>query len=323
MIPASLIPAIGYILATILAGLALYYWRRSTSLYTLLVDGANRYEELRQRNGQLEQLTLQGDEKLKVQREQAQRLEKGLDDARQKTADLIRRLEAKEHEVKFVSEKLELQKGHLEKQLAKAEERLRNAEEQQADLTSKLQRIGREGEQRLQVAQQEAALREGDLKARVRELDSRLQAIQKERDDLSQRLKSADPVEMRKIKRKLAQYARLYAGMKGQREMVEERNRNWEVALRRLSAWILRETSGPLADIPEGIGPLVGQALTVVGSQLVHDSESWSPAGHRAAATPADSMDDPGLLPDDADLDSDAAQEAALHPERALTKEKA
>lgn len=273
-------------------GLTVYFWRKSTGLYALLVEGANRFEDLRARNTKLEQAVLKGEEKVKAHRDTALRLEKAIAESRDKGAELVRKLETKDAESKFISEKLELQKGFLEKQLAKAQEQLRISEEQRDalkverdDLQKKHARIATESERALQLARQEAQLRERDLITKSRDLEKTVETTKK-------KFEAVDPIEIKKVRRKIAQYDRLYSSMKGLREMTEERNRNYEVALRKLSAWIVTKTQGN-ARLPDGIGPLVGRALEIIGAQLIDDSESLPRTTRpEAGATRADSMDD-------------------------------
>jgi len=105
-----------------------------------------------------------------------------------------------------------------------------------------------------------------------------------------QQAKSSDPAELHRLKRKIAQYARLYNSMKGLREMSEERNRNWEVALQRLATWILEEKGfSPLA---LAVGPLVGQAMQAIGAQLIDDHEIMAPRDGAELASHMDSEAD-------------------------------
>jgi hypothetical protein len=53
--PSALISALGLMLASVAGGMALYQWRRASSFYALLVEGSNRFEELRQHGSSLEQ----------------------------------------------------------------------------------------------------------------------------------------------------------------------------------------------------------------------------------------------------------------------------
>ena len=63
-------------------GIAVYFWRRAGGLYELLVEGANRYEELRQRNLKLEKTIAKVDETMTREKEAMRRLEHEIDEAR-------------------------------------------------------------------------------------------------------------------------------------------------------------------------------------------------------------------------------------------------
>lgn len=271
----------GYILAAATSGLALYYFRRSTGLFSLLVEGANRFEEMRQRTALLEQAVGKADERLKQHRDQSSRHEKAVDEAREKVADLTRRVEAKELESRAIAEKLELQKGHLEKMLAKAEARAIAAEGARQAIEAEL----RAAQQELAAAAQEWALKEKDWRSQS--------AATKLTVDKGEA--STDAAEIKRLKRKIAQYDRLYASMKGLREMTDERNKNWETALRKLSLWILTDSpkSRPGAK-PRDIGPLVAQAMTAIGAQLIDENEVEAPrpSGAARAAGMDEALDD-------------------------------
>jgi hypothetical protein len=86
----------------------------------------------------------------------------------------------------------------------------------------------------------------------------------------------------------------LYVAMKSQREMMVERNNNWEVALRQMATWILTKSGlspiktakdadavdfdlidfGPgdsKKSLNDHVGPMVGEALSLIGQHLVDD----------------------------------------------------
>ncbi len=291
--PANIAPALGFVGLAVTGGLAVYYWRRATGLYSLLVEGANRFEELRHRSTQLEQLLAKDEEKFKTHRDSTGRLTQAMEDARDKAVELTRRLELKEHEARLVEGKLELQKGHLEKQLTKTLDMLRIAEEQRLEATTGTR-------ERIATLEQELILKDKDWQVKLRDLERDKAAIER-------KAKDADPIELKKLKRKIAQYDRLYASMKGLREMSEERNRNWEVALRKLSAWVLesRGKSYGNSDLsPQApIGPLVAKAMQSIGAQLLDENEPDTASGASRAAAMDDSSD--------GELDLDAAEQEA------------
>ena len=278
--PVQLFPAAAMTVTVVASGIAVYHWRRAASLYALLVEGANRYEELRQRGATLEQTLRKNDEQLKIQTEASKRFNLGLDEARAQTATLTQRLEQKEHEIRLVTEKLELQKGHLERQLTKTQEQLGIAEEQRLGTESQvnslrveLTNVRRSAQEDKARLSQELTLREKDWQARMFESEKAKAAAEKQ-------AKVGDPLELRRLKRKAAQYERLYNSMKGLRELSDERNRNWEVALRKLSAWIVEEKG--LEPAPTAIGPLVGTAMQAIGAQLIDEIETDTRDGAEA-----------------------------------------
>lgn len=300
LIPQHLALGVIAVAAVLATGLTVYFWKKSTSLYSLLVEGANRFEELRARNTQLESAVLKSEERVKQGRDGAVRLEKSLSDAREKAAELVKRLETKEAEGTLVAEKLELQKSFLEKQLLKTQEQLRLSEEQRetaaAERDEAAKRYARavaDAEKAGAVARQEALLNERELVAKLRDMEKTVESAKK-------KVEAIDPAEIQKVRRKIAQYERLYNSMKGLREMTEERNKNYEVALKKLAVWILNETGGAGARLPDQMGPLVGRALEVIGAQLIDDNEAPAPRDARApagrksesGARLADSMDD-------------------------------
>ncbi|NRA63602.1 MAG: hypothetical protein HRU19_03920 [Pseudobacteriovorax sp.] len=85
-------------------------------------------------------------------------------------------------------------------------------------------------------------------------------------------LRKVNPGELKRTKAKLSRVEQLYRSMKGLREMADERNENWETALRALAAHI---TANEKAQKPgEPLGPLVGEALEKIGLHLVIDEHS-------------------------------------------------
>ena len=86
--------------------------------------------------------------------------------------------------------------------------------------------------------------------------------------------------EAQALKRKLAQIERLYAGMKGLRELAEERNNNLETAVRKLATHTLQSLrSNKSEDLPTTLGPLVGGALELIGAELIDDGENMDFSG--------------------------------------------
>jgi chromosome segregation ATPase len=278
--PAHVIQAIGYIIGVICAGFALYYWRRAVSLYSLLVEGANRFEEIRQRNQLLEKTLTKAEQKFTQHKEQVARLEKGIDESRGRAADLLKKLEAREHEARLNSEKFDLQRNYFEKQMQKFQDQFQSSEDSKKQIEAALEKSAKQLKLQSAAASEEQAIRIKDLELKLRDKETAF-------TELEAKAKQADPEELRKLRRKIAQYDRLYGSMRGLKEMTEERNRNWEVALKKLSTWILAQRGMSENQMPKAIGPMVAEALQTIGAQLIDDNEN----DHELGASGTDSMD--------------------------------
>lgn len=265
--PAHVIQAIGYIVGVIFAGVAAYYWRRAASLYSLLVEGANRFEEIRQRNQTLEKTLAKAEQKFSQHKDQLQRMEKSLDEARNRSAEALKKLDAHDHDHRLQSEKFELQRNYFEKQMKTMEEQFKASEASKKQIEAALEKSTKELKLQATAVTEELQIRIKDLELRLQEKETELNAAQT-------KMRQADPEELRKLKRRIAQYERLYGSMRGLKEMTEERNRNWEVALKKLSLHILGERGLKDAEIPKNIGPLVAEALQAIGAQLIDDHEA-------------------------------------------------
>lgn len=86
----------------------------------------------------------------------------------------------------------------------------------------------------------------------------------------------ADPKELADLKRRLEHAEHLYVSMKGRREMADERNQNWEKALRLLAGSILKEGGDPRTLQQKNVGQIVGAALEKIGARLIEDDEQDS-----------------------------------------------
>jgi chromosome segregation ATPase len=94
-------------------------------------------------------------------------------------------------------------------------------------------------------------------------------------EEFKRSLPKIDPEELETLRRRALKNEQLFHIMRGHREMAEERNRNWESALRKLSTWILTSSSVATRNDPvpsNEIGPLVGEALARIGQSIMEVS---------------------------------------------------
>ena len=105
------------------------------------------------------------------------------------------------------------------------------------------------------------------LKKQIQELES--ETIEKLKDQQKQ-----DEAQILKLKKHLINSSFLYKGMRGLKEMAEERNQNLEVAVRTLSKWVLEQKNMDfdLSD-SQPIGSILGEALESIGQSLIPAQE--------------------------------------------------
>jgi hypothetical protein len=220
----------------------------------------------------MENETRIANDRLLQNREAMMRMEKNIDENRARLATVAKQLEAKEQEQIHVTEKLELQKNHLIKQLDAVNARLELTISSKNEAEQRLNQLTQKADDRFQIQISELRTVNKDLRQRVEQAE---QAMKKAEAIASQ---NVNPEEVRLLKRKLAQFERLYAGMKGMRELADERNHNLETAVRKLATYTLKtqqtEANGASAAIPTTLGPLVGGALEVIGAVLIEDADA-------------------------------------------------
>jgi hypothetical protein len=120
--------------------------------------------------------------------------------------------------------------------------------------------------------------------------DERLEAQERLEAERKSR-RAVDPAELDTLRRRAAQNEHLYHSMRSLRDMAEERNRNWESALRKLATWILTSSPAAVPNDPilsKPVGPLVGEALSRIGQSILDVTPSEE---RRAEATHLASVD--------------------------------
>jgi hypothetical protein len=270
---ANLIFVIGFLGLTLITAAAVYFWRRSTGLYSLLVEGANRYEELRNRSEKMQEAGLKLEGQLKRAQRAKSNLEAGIDDARSKSSELTQKLEIKDHEISIITNKIQLERTSIDQELAQGRA---FTEANQAKFDALF-------------AQSEALKISNNI--RIEELESELAAATKAAKEMETKLETVDASIVKAAKRKANHLERLYNSMKGLKEMSDERNANWEKGIRLLSRWIVTNHSAKDKDIPLAIGPLLAKALQITGNQLIDDSEAEESVVRSSGATRAMNME--------------------------------
>ena len=189
---------------------------------------------------------------------------------KQAEKDLIKLKERQEKQIAEFETVIEAQKQSA----GKAESKTEHFKSQIEALTLQIQEVDSEKREiRIQLEDltnsfnEKINARVSDLKKLVKQSDKKVRDLEQELkkkdskfEKAQEKLKTADPVILKKAKVKLSHYAHLYKLMRGQKEMAEERNQNWELALRLMSSWIL-EHIGQSVQKDDNLGTLVASAL--------------------------------------------------------------
>lgn len=234
--------------ASLLALLCWHLWRKAQSYYTLLVQGANAFDILREENAALANTDAHRVRELEELRANAQNSLQETDSARKSAAEARERLLTAETETKLARERLQKERTQFIQQLEDANRKIEEA-------SARPPRI-QEIESPVNVA----------LQKQNAELQEKLKAMESLQGKLEESL-----AELGRMKRRGAQLDRMYQSMRSLKEMAEERNTNWEHALRDLSTWTLVEKKSMRHETIErmSLGEQVGTALEAIGKALV------------------------------------------------------
>lgn len=262
------------ILCAILAvvAVAAYIMRRNwLEAKALLADTTIRYEAALQQFQKAEHGSRSQKEQIEKFRLQAQKAEKALDENKSRSSDGKLEVIRIRTELESLQQKFDSQKEHLLEQISVLTAQLsENVREKKAAV---------EEANSLRNSLDQKAHELGEtLRQQISDLQQKLNEAKRERSQAVSQLEKfksesghVKPEELRRWQLKVARLEQLYASMKGLREMAEERNENWETALRFFAAHVL----GRKVDSLQGssIGAIVGEALEKIGATLVNDEE--------------------------------------------------
>ncbi len=278
----ELIPTLLGAAAAVLFVYAMFVRKNWLETKALLADTTIRYEALIQHGKQAEGQRSAQKEQLEKLRQQTLKAEKTLEEQKRRFEnERLDAAKAKDEQVKIV-QKLNALNEHFAEQVQVLTVQLADAVKEKKAALDELAAFQRNFEERVRTAT-DAQRRE------LSELQNQIQAARRDRSAAQTQLEKfkqesghVKPEELRRWQLKVARLEQLYASMKGLREMAEERNQNWETALRYFATHILGDKT-KAADT--SIGSLVGAALEKIGATLVIDEEEAVP--HATLDTPA------------------------------------
>ena len=184
---------------------------------------------------------------------QVSSLNKQLDELKSENYELLKKMDIVETTIK---EKAVKDISQANSKLKEAETRL---DEKDKALKSSTATIGELTDINTNLTQEIA-----ELKLKVEQLEEQVTTdVHTESSENETELTA----KVERYKKRLQRSAYFYNAMRGQKEMAEERYKNWEVALELLSNWVLQE-KGVTAPT-KSLGPLVGEALAQINREAV------------------------------------------------------
>ncbi|MBC7660725.1 MAG: hypothetical protein H7249_13600 [Chitinophagaceae bacterium] len=249
----------------------------------LLTDTSIRYEAALQQSQKIEQNLKAQKDMMDKLRQQALKADRSAEDIKNKSSDGRLEILRLKTEYDAVMEKASSQKEHLLEQVQVLTQQLSEAVREKKQLADELSTLIRSVDDRARQMN-EASRKE------LAEVQVQLSAARRERQGAESQLAKfkqesglVKPEELKRWQLKVARLEQLYASMKGLREMAEERNENWETALRYFALHILGNKSPEATAEAANIGSLVGAALEKIGATLVDDDEGKTGEGFNLA----------------------------------------
>ena len=245
--------------------LAFYMWRKATANYTLLVETATTFDNIRRDNLRINETARNQFEELKQLRTGAATARSDADTARRDLAAILEKMQILETESRRSKERLSQERHQFITQLETANAQIESLKNRAADAQA-VADLGLTSE--LKASQERASSLAQNLARTQAELTAVKAAVANELET------------MHKTKRRNTQLERLYQSMRSLKIMAEERSTNWEYALKDLSTWTLNHQAIlPAEHIKKmSLGELVGGALASIGKSLVEVDHEQVPS---------------------------------------------
>jgi chromosome segregation ATPase len=286
---ANYLPILAAVVAVVGCVSALLTRRKLQETQALLADTALRFDALSKQLKLAEQQSKTLQDSSDKTKQQAALADRQLEDVKLRLHEKSQEVERHKAELNEQVKRIELQKEHLKEQVAAMTGQLSEAVREKKAVLSELEKLQKEtADNQLKVTEQ--------LRGQLREAQQATQQAKREKQQIEaqmQRLRSesvsVSPEEIKKYRLKVARMEQLYTSMKGLRDMAEERNQNWETALRHFALYILDGQSAGLSPA-RPIGPLVGEALEKIGATLLVETASEAAQAERAVMAAASSI---------------------------------
>ncbi len=268
------LPFTGFVLAAVMAGVAFLCWRKAMSYHVLLVESSHRFDALRHKLRKFEKDYTKITEQLADIKQQT---EKQLKDAQGSITDWeqkYQQISSSYDEVREQNSQRELKVDHLSKQVDVMTAQLKEADAMKRELQDKVSYAQKAESQESKNAKAKLLDEVKEWRGKYRVLESEVKKTHVSYERLKKEAGKVGLDQLQANKRKLSHYKHLYQSMRGLREMADERNNNWELALKKLSTWVLKKHDKKADYSSAPIGSLVGGALEKIGDGLIADEFS-------------------------------------------------
>ncbi|MFK7827639.1 MAG: hypothetical protein AB8G05_26070 [Oligoflexales bacterium] len=258
------ITILGYTLAAASIFFAFLQWKKANEANIQKSQQEQELSELKKKESKWSAGQKAQQSQLQEKHKLISKLEKDLDQKHTRLQSKIIELENTITEKENQEQKLHGKVEHFKTQAEALLGQLQEIDQEKKEY--RLQLIDLEKDFKHRIEQETTPLHEQIKNAggKVRNLENKLKTKENKLKKAIDELRKVDPHALKKAKSKINQYNHLYNIIKGQKDLIADRNSNWELALKMLSTWVCKEKGQ--TELPENLGALVSQALELTKS---------------------------------------------------------
>lgn len=273
MLESIFMVSFGYILAFIVSLIALLCWKKALSYHALWVETVQKLELAKHKINTYQKNINKKEELIIKKNDIINQYSQDLNKYKAKEKELNIKLENLQNEYNKTINKEELKSHNLSKEIDILTKQIKELETNNKTLQTQLAYLKNSIDEQIKNQKQ-------PLEDTILEWKNKFKVVEGENEHLKKEIIELKKLEEKvntipKLKHKIVELHHLYQTMKGLKELAEERNYNWESALKKFSRWILRNTDSKyLSQENPPLGPMVADALEIIGEQLLYDEYS-------------------------------------------------
>lgn len=280
---------LGIAIAVVIAPYAFLLRRRLLETKALLSDASLKYKTNIEQLKDVKAKNSKAEKSLQELNAQVSKFEK----QKQRKEELIQELRSQIDEIKEIHHaEQKRQKDHADEEKRALISQLEDATLARKEALEKLDEWERNKKSREKdKVQKEQNLKKDEELKSLQESAKKLRGELKKQNEMIEKMRKALQIN-RQLKVRHTKLETLYKSMKGLKELTDERNQNWEKALRLLSQAVLVGKADVVDSInSQPLTAMVTRALDEIGAKLVID-EHTNPSEELAESKKDDSRDD-------------------------------